>query len=162
MCMLCALYLHTAPTPSHTCDVSVLQPTAFSTLSRAGGGAPGALGMPGGAGAGAGAAGGGGGAHGQALGGIGGGGGGGGAGAGGATGGGNGAGGGAGAAPREGGAGGVYMQHPTQQGGAGQRAMQDGMPYPAADLLSTVGNKGVCVCFFFSSFCSCVGLASPW
>ncbi|CAM9350250.1 unnamed protein product [Pylaiella littoralis] len=121
-------------------------PTAFSTLSRAGGGAPGALGMPGAAGAGAGSGGGagGGGAHGQPLGGIGGGGGGGGgAGASGATGGGNGAGGGAGAATREGGAGGVYMQHPTQQGGAaGQRAMQDGIPYPAADLLSAVGNKG--------------------
>lgn len=102
--------------------------------------------MPGGA---AGAASG---THGQALGGIGGGGGGGvGAGVGGATGGGNGAGGGAGAAPREGGAGGgvggggggMYMQqqHPTQ-GGAGQRAMPDGMPYPTADLLSAVGNKG--------------------
>eukprot|EP00752_Nemacystus_decipiens_P003307 g3061.t1 len=102
-------------------------PTAFSTLSRAGGG-PGALGMPGTAGGGAA-----GGAQGQALGGIG----------GGATGGGNGATGGGGAATREGGAtGGMYMQHPTQGGGAGQRAVSDAMPYPSADLLSAVGNKG--------------------
>ncbi|CAB1112828.1 unnamed protein product [Ectocarpus sp. CCAP 1310/34] len=99
--------------------------------------------MPGAAGAGAGAATAGG-AHGQALGGAGGGG-------GGAAGGGNGAASGAGVAQREGGAGGggggggMYMQHPAAPGGgaaaAGQRAMQDGMPYPATDLLSTVGNN---------------------
>ena len=120
--------------------------------------------MPGTAGGGAA-----GGAHGQALGGIGGGGG---AGAGGAAGGGNGAGGGGGAATREGGAagggggGGIYMQHPTQGGGAGQRAVSDGMPYPPADLLSAVGNKGeLCMLFGVPSLANGLGwvasVASP-